>query len=297
MRAFKFGKPKNPGFGISRDFYLSVLSSKAVLPTMLSVLNPKGEGGAIEGFGAPLSPDASKDSLHQPLERGSYVLASKDRKTVLKMLVLSKEEAGFDPSNFPRSSLALDANPELLARILATWSLIQLTFESHDAMVYPAIDFLLNVAERLAVLCEGVVADPIAQRYALPGEVRHLPAADPKIDARDLVNVRVKDRPDGLYLYTAGMRKFDLRELELPNVEPVAEAIGKTLLLSACQTALLGTKIEPGDRFGAVEMPFEAREGGFDRALWEGIPCYELLPPTRHTTTEALQAFGEALRQ
>lgn len=117
MKAFQFSKPKNPGFGISRDFYLSVLSSRATLPTMLEILNPAGAAGAVEGFGAPLMEGADKAALSRPLERGVYVLASKDRKTVLRMRVLSKEEAGFDPSAFVRSSLAIGASPELLSRM------------------------------------------------------------------------------------------------------------------------------------------------------------------------------------
>ena len=128
MRAWRFSKPKTPGFGIDRGYYLSVLSSRPTLPTPLQLANPQTSGGAVEGFAAPLAADASKDHLNMPMARGAYVVASKDRKTVLKMLVLSKEEAGFDPDAYATSALALDASQELVARLRGTWTLAQFTF-------------------------------------------------------------------------------------------------------------------------------------------------------------------------
>ena len=51
------------------------------------MVNPKGENGAIAGFGAPLG-NSTKESLANPMQRGAYVIASVDRKTVIKMLVV-----------------------------------------------------------------------------------------------------------------------------------------------------------------------------------------------------------------
>src|SRR5438046_2175327 len=93
---------KTPGFGISKNFYLTVLSAKAALPRVLEVVGPKGADGAVEGFGAPLSQDAKKEDLQRAIERGHYVIASKNRQTVLKLTVVPKEEAGFDPEPFLR---------------------------------------------------------------------------------------------------------------------------------------------------------------------------------------------------
>src|SRR5436190_1574007 len=100
----RFSRPKGPGFGISGGYYLSVLSSHATLPRIIEVINPTGDGGAVTGFGAPLALDATKQALAEPMSRGAYVLASKDRKTVLKMLVMSKDETGFDPEAVARHS-------------------------------------------------------------------------------------------------------------------------------------------------------------------------------------------------
>lgn len=100
MRAWRFKKPVTPGFGIAKDYYLSVLASSATLPSMLQILNPKGDIGAVVGFGAPLASGASKDDLALPLKHGAYVLASKDQKTVLKMLLMPPQDAGSIPRRF-----------------------------------------------------------------------------------------------------------------------------------------------------------------------------------------------------
>jgi hypothetical protein len=291
MRAFQFSRPKGPGFGIQRNFYLSVLSSRPVMPSILQVINPQGAVGAVTGFGAPLTPGATKESLSQPLGRGAYALATKDRKTVLKMLVLSKEEAGFDPEPFVRSSLAQDLDSELVTRVRATWIVAQLTFESHDPTVYPALDFVLSVARRMGELTDGVVADPVSQRYLLPEQVAHPLRFAPEVDARDFVSVAQRTRPDGLHIFTLGLQKFGLPELEIIGLTPGDVPAAETLLISLAQVSLLGQGPKSGDKVGAADMPFELREGGFDPALWEGIPCLELLPPTTHTAGEALAAW------
>lgn len=273
MKLFQFSKPKNPGFGISSDFYLTVLSSKAVLPTILEVINPAGANDAVEGFGAPLSPSADKAALSRPIERGVWVLASKDRKTVLRLRVLSKEEAGFDPGAFVRSKHADEVSPEVVDRLKATWSLLQLTLESHDAMVYPALDFLADLCDRIGKLTDGVIADPICARYLLPGELRHMPRVDARIDARDHVVVRSRpSTPSSLAVFTAGLRKFSLPELTIDDLE--ASDLGKatSFLLATSQAVLLGKKIGPTDRLGDFRVsPVDPA----DRA-WDGIPALEL---------------------
>lgn len=297
MKVFQFSKPKNPGFGISKGFYLSVLSTKAVMPPILMIVNPKGDGGAIEGFGAPLSASAEKEDLGRPLQRGAYVVTTKDRKTVLKMLVLSKEEAGFDPDPFLESSLAVGIDPELATRMRATWTLAQLSFESHDPMVYPAVRFLLQLAARLAELADGVVADPVCQRYLMPYEIVQPIQASAKIDVRDVVTIKLVQRQEGILVHTLGMQKFALRELELACVGEVHTTAAANFLLSLCQSTLEGRKIGVGDRVGAPDMPMQVAEGGLDRRLWEGIPCFELLPPTQNTADEALDAWTIAAEQ
>jgi hypothetical protein len=280
----RFSRPKGPGFGISGGFYLSVLSSRAALPPLLQVLNPAGEAGAVVGYGVPLATDSTKESLARPLERGAYGLISKDRKTVLRMLVISKDESGFDPEAVARHSEALGIEQELVDRIRATWTLLQLRYESHDPAVYPALDFLLALASRLAALTEGAVADPISQRYLLPHELLAKPRTNPLVDAREHVAVHFRGSTAGVHAYTRGLQKFALHEMEIQTLSPGSELEAERLLIGAAQRTLEGKVLQAGQKVGK----FEVQEGGFDRGLWEGIPCYELLPPKSMTATEAL---------
>jgi hypothetical protein len=294
VKPWKFGKPKTPGFGLASSFYLSVLSSRSVMPTLTQIIEPHGANGALEGFGAPLAQGVGRESLAQPLARGAYALASKDRKTVFKMLVLSKEEAGFDPEVFARSALASTVSEEAVVRIRATWTLAQFTIESHDPMVYPSLDFLLGIVQRLGELGDGVVSDPIAKRYLLPEQVFQNPRLDPLVDAREHISINMRQRPDGNHAYTLGMQKFGLPEFEIIGLLDSDAPSTSQFLIALCQSVLLGDPAQSGDRFGAPSMSFEARVGGFDRALWEGIDVLELLPPTTFTASEALAAWQAA---
>lgn len=284
----RFSRPKGPGFGISADFYLSVLASQAVLPPLLRVINPTGEGGAATGFGVPLAPDATKDSLGLPLARGAYALASKDRKTVLKLVVVSKDEIGFDTEAVARHSESLGLEGEALARIRGTWTLLQLRFESHDPAVYPALDFVLALASRLAALTDGVVADPISQRYRLPQEVFAQPRVNPLVDAREHVAIHIRGEAAGVHAYTKGLQKFAAPELEIEGLEPGSEMAAESFLTAAAQSILEGHLLKVGKRIG----PFLVREGGNDPGLWEGIPCFVLVAPANLTPSQALSPGG-----
>lgn len=299
MRLPKFTH-KTPGFGITRNTYMTVLAAQAALPSLLQIVNPRGReasatappDAAIDGFGVPLAASASKDDLGQPLMRGAYAITTKDRKTVLRMLVLSKEEAGFDPGPFLRSPLAANLDPETVARVSATWTLMQVTFESHDPMVYDSMRFLLALCARMAELTGGVVADPIAQTYKMPYEVFHQPQADARIDARDIVNIAVRDKPGvGKWIFTQGMQKFALPEIEMLGVGEAHVENARSMLITICQGALLGKLYGLGDKVGDRSLMMQFAPGGLDRGAWEGIECFELIPPTGRTHDEALSAW------
>jgi hypothetical protein len=265
------------------------------MPSIRSLINPKGEGGAVVGFGVPLGAGKEKADLDRPLERGIYALASRDRKTVLKMRVLSKEEAGFDPEAFLRSSLATGLSDELRVRLKATWTVAQLTFESYDPAVYPALDLFVDLAGRLAYLSDGAIADPIARRYLLPNELRQAVRLDERVDARESIGIGRRGTPGQEHVATHGMVKFDLPELEIENLLPDEVGLAGRFLIACAQNALMGDPPKSGDRYGAPGALFEAREGGFDRTAWEGIPVLELLPPTRMLAGEALRAWEATL--
>ncbi|HMS56336.1 MAG TPA: hypothetical protein PKA27_13130 [Fimbriimonadaceae bacterium] len=288
MSVFKFSRPKGPGFGISANSYMTVMSAVATLPTLRMVISPKGENGSIPGFGVPLNPGAVKSELDRPMMRGQYGLASPDRKTVLRLRVLSKEEAGFDPGPFLRSSHAAEVDDETKSRMSATWSLLQLTFETHDPEVYPSLWFLLAICRRLGELTQGVVADPIAQRYLLPNKIVQLVPADPRIDARDHIAVKVKDTDGNKWVFTLGMQKFALPEMEIKDVPSGQVLDAQNLLISLAQQALLGKFVEVGAKVGFGNVLFDVAEGGLDRGQWEGIPCLELIPGRNRTVSECL---------
>lgn len=273
FKSLKFGRPKGPGFGISRNFYLTVLAAKAPLPSIYSLVNPKRDHGAVEGFGVPLCSNACESILHEPLSRGAYAVASKDRKTVLRCLVLSKEEAGFDPDVYAASSAAKNADAELVARVRATWSLIQLTFESHDAMVAPALDFMLSFALRAATMTDGVLADPIAVQYRLPHQI-NLESGRDRISANLHVAVHTRNEGNGFRVYSMGLQKFGIPEFEMVGVPDHAMPVAARFIEHAAQWALDGNVPKVGSLIG----DFAIHEGGQDRGLWDGLACNELRP-------------------
>lgn len=289
-KIFKFAKPKNRGYGISKNFYITVLSGSAQLPTPHQFANPKAEDGAIEGLLAPLMPGSTKEDLRRPMERGVYALASRDRKTVLKLHVLSKEEAGFDPEAIARSSMASALSPEVLNAIRATWTIVQLTFETHDAMVSPSLAMMFGAVRRLCELSDSVVADPISQRYMLRADLP-LPAANEPPQALDHLTVTFAIR-DGVKVgFTLGMQKFGLPEFEIRDLGPSDNRAVQLVLASVAQARLDGRKLDIGDRVGK----FDLAPGGLDRGQWEGISVIELIPARGMTVSEALKDWLLAL--
>jgi hypothetical protein len=266
MRQFwKFAKPKGPGFGISKNFYLSVLAGVPVLPPITELIAPKPEGGALDGFGVPLVNTNDKSLLAQPMQRGIYALSTKDQKNVVRMMVMNADEAGFSPEAIATSRLAERVTPEVLTRIRSTWHLLQLSWESHDPEVYPALDFLLNIAKRLAEITDGIVADPISERYLLPGQVFINPRVDPLVDAREHIFIHSRPSGESLHVYTKGLIKINQPELELYGVSPESYDQAGRLLMSAAQGVFMGFLVKSGSDVAG----FEAREGGHDKARWE----------------------------
>lgn len=287
---FRFSKPKTIGFGISREFYLSVLAATASLPSIAEIVEPKGGGGAVKGFGAPLTDAKDKALLHQPMTRGGYVVASLDRKTVLRLLVMPREEIGFDPEAVLRNMPVDEVTPEIATRFRSTWFLLQLSFEAHDPMVHPSLAFLLEVAQWLSQRTGGLVADPLAQRYLLPEDVWHA-APGGVTDARDLVAVRTRTLGGEVAISTAGLQKLALPELEMRVPDASRAETGVQFLLSLTQTILNGQTVGEGAEVGARSAPFVLRTGGCDPATWGNTPCLELVPKGSTPVATALDAW------
>ena len=255
-----------------------------MLPPISAVVNPKGSNGALEGFGVPLVNSKEKTLLEMPMQRGAYALATKDRKTVVRLMNMSAEESGFSPDTIAKSSLASRLSPDLLTKLRSTWHLMQLSFESHDPDVYPSLDFILGIATRLGTLTNAVIADPIAERYVLPEELFMKPRTDANVDARE--HIFVHSRPEGLnwHVYTRGLAKFIQPELELYGVPATDQEEAARFLVSASQGVLQGFLVQSGSQLG----PFEAR-AGTNKALWGELPVMELLPPTGKSVSELLR--------
>lgn len=289
---FKFAKPKTPGFGISTQFYLSVLSPRPTLPSIRQIAEPKGEGGAVVGFGAPLEGGNDPSLLDAPLKRGAYVIAAKDRKTVLRMLVMPKEEAGYDPEVVARSALSLRLSHETLDRLRATWMILQISFEAHDPSVYPSLDFILEIALRVGELVGGVIADPISQRFLLPNEVRVNGAIESPIDARNFVSLNALPASSGNVVRTYGLQKFSLPELQIAGVSDSVVWIAEAFLIGLCQNILMGHVLVAGALVGSKSAPVMVAHSGNEFTQYDGIGTYELIPK-RGKIDECLVAWSK----
>jgi hypothetical protein len=287
-----FGRPKTPGFGISKDYYLSVLAATAPLPPLLSVVAAKGHGTALSGLPVPLAPGSTKSELARPLERGVYAVASPDQRTLVRLRVVSKEEAGFDPEAMLATSLGRSLDEERRERIAATWTILQLNFESHDPGVYPALDFFLALAQALADRTKGIVADAVSRTYKLPCEmVSPKPPGSP-IAVQDFVAVGMAHEADGARAWTRGLLKFSLPELEVGGLAPQWAEPAERFLLGLSQSVLCGRLLGLGDLVGSPKVPLRVATGGFDRGRWGGLPVFELIPEGNVSADECLAAWA-----
>lgn len=282
-----FGKPKTPGYGISKDCFLTALAARAQLPNPSQVVAPEPQGGALPGFIAPLEGEKNKEVLEKPIERGAWVVASLDRRTVLKLRVLPKEEAGFDPTPFVRSDFGQLFPVELRNRVAATWMVMQLSFEAHDPMVVGSIRFLNRVAARLAELTEGVVTDPLAMNYLLPDDPMFRVNAD-RLKPEEVISVRNRTESDGYAVFSAGLKKLAVAELEITKVGPSNVDAATRLIVAAAHRILDQGPLTAGDVLSAGGAEFEVCAGGFNKAQWEGVPCLELMPVKGTDVNDAL---------
>lgn len=233
----------------------------------------------------PLADGATKDDLHAPIHRGAYALASKDRKTVLKCLVMHSHDAGFDPKALLDTPLVGTLDPLLSERIGETQMLLQLCFESHDPMVAPSIQFLFDVAGRMGYLTHGVIADPLSESYMHPNDVLHKASSD-RVSASLTVSVQVAKLDSLCSVQTKGLQKFNLPELSLAEVMADHGLIAARFLTTCSQTILDGHLVEPGDRLGAKNLQFQV-------AASQALTVFELIPPVGKAASDVLEAWNE----
>lgn len=281
----RFKKPDNPTVPISSDFYLSVLASNAVAPTLNSLMNPKGVDGGIVGLSVPLMQDSNIDELARPISRGVYGLSSLDKKTVIKMRAFSHEEAHFDPESVLSMPSFQSMDSEIVQRIRATWTIYQLTFESYDPALFPSLNMFINTVARLGILTEGAIADPLAMRYLLPQHF--MLSHDNDFYVQNFVGITKQSERDECRISTKGLSKFDQREIELTvNNMDVAE-IASQFLLSVANGVVHGQKLDLGDKLISEE--------GWIVSEGLGPNTFELIPMkgTSEATLENWKASHE----
>jgi hypothetical protein len=243
----------------------------------LEVVEPGGVGGAVEGLGVPLNKEAVKEDLPKPMVRGVYAVSAPDQKTILKLRVFAREEAGFSPDAVLNSPVGLLLEQEVRDRVRSTWTILQLTFEAYNPELYSALDFMLSVAARLGHLTEGIVADPLSRRYRLPEQVRSTPPDGELFEVRDFVSVQRLSDGGTWRMSTAGLLKFDHPEILLAEVPEVWLDTSAALLLSIATGVMKGKALEPGDRLVSKDGWVVSTEVSSLPEL-EKVPMLEILP-------------------
>lgn len=276
MRPFwKFAKPTGPGFGINKNFYLTVLSTHPGLPAIADVANPKGQGGAVEAFGVPLVDGNDKRLLEQPMQRGKYAIASKDRKTIINLTVAAPQDAGFSGAAIASSLDPRFNAPILIERLQRTSMMLQFRFESHDPDVYPALDLILTLAKRCGTMTDAVIADPLSERYLLPDQLFMIPRLDPVVDCREHIFVHeAKGR-----IYTKGMSKILQSELLIEDCPESLRQIAGGFLITIAQTVFMGHPVAKGQKIGGFTLSefspgvfkLNPDGGSLEEALQKGI--------------------------
>ncbi|MCH8273886.1 MAG: hypothetical protein IH851_03770 [Armatimonadetes bacterium] len=280
------------GLTINRNFYLSVLGGPGALPTLLEVINPDGSNEAVRGYGAPLMKGASRDLLNKPLQRGSYALTTPEKKDVVRLDVFRRAEVKqFRLPDDPQMLGAAGLVGERLRRAEEAEHLLNLMFEGYSSEVYPAVQFMLDVARRLALLTEGLVADPQAETYRLPDEMRAPGRMDPRIDFRDIGAVKLIRLKDGWWVSTRGLSKFNLAEYEMFGIGDDLRETAAKMVIAAAQQALIGVPMKPGETAFAPDQPLEVVEGTREREQWGDRPALEFLDRGRSGASQGADAW------
>ena len=277
MWPFKKKAPE-PAFEINRNFYLSVLLGPGVRPTPLALVNPDGSNDAVQGFAAPLNQDKDADLLSQSIADGSYVLATKDRKTLVQADFFDMSAVPqFRLPSEPGAQAMVDLVGEKLWRAERAAGLATLVFKGYSQDVYESVRFLLDAAARLASLSDGVVADPLAETYRLAEDFRQAAPLDAQIDFRDVCSIKAFAESGGVWVSTRGMSKFNLAEYEVYGVaEAEVTRVGETLVLAG-QEALLGAPMPIGERVSTPMGSLETMHGAKNRDKWGDRSTIELL--------------------
>ncbi|MBA3725662.1 MAG: hypothetical protein H0W86_04205 [Armatimonadetes bacterium] len=262
---------------LNKNFYLSVLSAADTLPPLLQVINPDGSNNAIKGFGAPLTEGANKDILNQPIGPGSYVLTTADKLTVLQMDVFPRNEVPqFQIPQDQTGLAATNLTGEALRRAQDANTLANFLFKGYDPGLYISVQFMLEFVKRFAESSEAVVADPLAETYRMPDRMRASPPMDVRIDFRDVGSIKLVRLPDGLWISTRGLSKFNIPEFEMYGISEELRVPAAEMVVVAAQQVLVGVPMKEGETAFSAESPLEIVRGTRQPSDWGGRSALEL---------------------
>lgn len=291
---FRKKKPAT-SLSINKNFYLSVLSPTEQLPPLLQIVNPDGSNGAVRGYIAPLSPGASKDLLNAPLVPGAYVATTTDKLTIIQLDTFTRRQ--LPQFSLPQEEDLLTAvgliEPKR-AKAQNTKYITNLTIRGYDPGVYISVQFFIDIARRLAELTDGVVADPLADAYRAPDELRLSPKLDQRIDFREIGSIKVTKLEDGNWLSTRGMVKFLLPEYEMYGIPDEYSTTGALMLASACQQCLIGLPMKEGDTAFSSEEPLVLVKATRRSQHWADRPVLEFKDSKGNGAAQGVAAWAKA---
>jgi hypothetical protein len=242
------------------------------LPSLVMLANPSGVEGAVPGMAGPADAQPSPENMLVPLREGQYVALSPAGGICGLRVEPGTPEArplSLDPETLEPSGLT----KEMLAKFnRPVWRAI-LEMETPGNDVRDTVIFATRLAQRLALLGDGVVMDTSAYRFFGP-EGWPVPEPIPDFDAREHIHIHaVAD-----WFHTHGLIKFGRPELEMYDVPPELEMVAFTTLLDIAQYVATSELIEPGHTCGDPSQPFYARTGTKNREdHWGDTSVLELV--------------------
>lgn len=248
--------------------------AKPELPSLLTLSNPAGAGGAVPGMAGPADGKPTAENMSGPMQEGDYAAISPGGGGCsLRVERVEPESEGLslDPTMLEASGLTA----EMLAKFnQPAWRVI-LEMQTPGKDVREAVVFATRLAQRLADLGDGIVMDTSAYRFFGPAG---WPVENPiaEFDAREHVHLHIES--DSRWFHTHGLIKFGRPEMEIYDVPSELEDTAFVTLLDIAQYVITSALIEPGQTCGDPSQPFYAREGTKNRdGHWNDLSVLELV--------------------
>ncbi len=264
------------------------------MPSILQVINPDGSNNAVSGYGVPLADTASKDLLNQPMAEGKYAFTTKNKLTVLQIdiMQLSKVQ-GFSIPTTKEDCESAELTGQKFERAHNAKCLINVLIKGFDPSVLDTVTFVLNISERLGTLSDGVVADPLAEVYRMPSDLRLQKKLDSRVDFREVASVKAFRLDDGVWVSTRGLIKFNLPEYEMYGISDELVETAYKMLIAAGQQSLLEIPLKPGDTAYSLQSPMEIVYGQRQKQIWGNRPVLEIKDKNGNSAINGVKSWKE----